>query len=93
MKKVQKQFVFIAKSMLWSLLLYAAFMLAFNWDDVSNRVRGVNPVTVVNNIQPGQGAGNNPVTVPATISGDAGIINGLLNVLKGLGNVADRSSL
>ena len=50
--QIRNRVVFVAKSMLWSLLLYALFMLAFNWDDVSNRVRGTDPITVVNSTSP-----------------------------------------
>ena len=31
---------FLLKSMLWSLLLYTAVMLVFNWDEVSSRISG-----------------------------------------------------
>ena len=44
---IQKQFAFIGRSMLWSLLLYLAAMLVINWDDVRNTIKGNNAVTVV----------------------------------------------
>ena len=34
--------------MLWSLLLYAALMLVFNWDEIRRSARGNDGVTIVN---------------------------------------------
>ena len=82
----QKRFVFIAKSMLWSLLLYATFMLACNWDEVSNKVRGINPITVVNNISAGAPGANSTVVHPASISHQAGILYVIIAVANSFGN-------
>ena len=82
----QKRFVFIAKSLAWSLLLYALFMLAFNWDDVSNKVRGVNPITIVNNIPSGSPASGSS-TAPASISGSDSILNLIITVFNGIEKV------
>ena len=49
---IQTQLAFIGRSMLWSLLLYVAAMLVFNWDDVRNVVKGVKAVTVVTDTIP-----------------------------------------
>ncbi len=59
---LKKRFVFIAKSMLWSLLLYVVLMVSFNWDDLNNKIRGANAITVVN-VQQAP-----PVTDPAVTS-------------------------
>jgi hypothetical protein len=47
--KIQSKIVFIAKSMLWSVLLYVAMMLVFNWDDVKAIAIGRNTIAVVAN--------------------------------------------
>jgi hypothetical protein len=72
----QKRFAFIGKSMLWSLLLYAVVMLAANWDEVGNAVKGSNVVTVVNNMQPGaqSQAANEPGMAPVSIAQHSHII-------------------
>jgi len=82
-RSAQKSFVFFAKSMMWSLLLYALFMLAFNWDDVSDKVRGVNPITIVNNIPSGTPAAS-PATNPTSISQSAGVLSFMITLLNGI---------
>ena len=87
MKNVaQKRIVFVAKSMMWSLLLYGFFMLAFNWEDVSNKVRGINPITVVNNIPSGT-INAAPATAPASIATRGSGLNLLLGMLNEVGNI------
>ena len=81
---IQRRFVFVAKSMLWSLLLYTVFMLAFNWDDVSNKVRGINPITVVNNIPVQPYSVDRPAIVPPSIAHTTGLIRGLVNLVSSL---------
>ena len=53
MKRNKKRFVFIGKSLLWSLLFYIAMMVAVNWDEIRNTATGKNDITVVNNTLPG----------------------------------------
>ncbi len=83
---LKKRFVFIVRSMLWSVLLYAILMLALNWDDVSNKVRGTNPVTVMSNI-PQTPTKNDPVTIPASISHKAGIIQTIITFAKDINGI------
>ena len=74
--------VFISKSMLWSLLLYAAFMVVCNWDDVSNKVQGINPITVVNNIATQPSAANTPAVVHPGVSHTTGLIKGIIRLVS-----------
>ena len=87
---LKKRCVFIAKSMLWSLLLYVALMFAFNWDEVSNTVNGKNAITVVSNTQPAPQApgAQNPAAAPARISAPAGIVRNILSVVKAVTGIA-----
>jgi hypothetical protein len=81
-----KSVVFISKSMLWSLLLYMAAMLAFNWDEVSTTKKGKNAVTIVSHAAPAQGV-NEPCILPANIThggGNIQVIAGLLKNIAGL---------
>lgn len=71
---IQKRFVFIAKSMLWSVLLYVVLMLAFNWDDVSNKVKGTNPITIISNIPSPETTMTNTLPAAPSILHHAGII-------------------
>ena len=74
--------------MLWSLLLYAIMMLALNWDDVSNKVRGTNSVTVMSNIPaPQTPSTNNPVTIPASISRKAGVLQTIIILAKDINGI------
>ena len=94
---LQKRFVFIAKSMLWSVLLYAVLMLAFNWDDVSNKVRGSNPITVMSNSgQAETPCTSKPIVVPTSISEKTNVVDHVITVLDYLHRivyVASRSGL
>ena len=80
----QRTFLFVTKSMLWSLLLYTVFMLALNWDDVSNKVRGINPITIVNSISAQPSSVNKPSVIIPAISRSTGIIKGLINLVSSL---------
>ena len=62
-------------------------MLACNWDDVSNKVRGINPITVVNNISAGAPGANSSVVHPASISHRAGILYVIIEVAGSIGNI------
>ncbi len=79
---IQRRFVFVAKSMLWSLLLYTVFMVALNWDDVSNKVRGVNPITVITNVSSQPPVISKPAVVTPSISRGVGVIRGLINLVS-----------
>ena len=56
-----KSMIFIGKSMLWSLLLYSALMLALNWEEVGNTIKGKSTVTILSGSVPVA-----PVTEPRT---------------------------
>lgn len=88
---VQKNGAFIAKSLLWSLLLYVVLMAAFNWDDVSNTITGRSMITVVSRPLPeGQNpeAGELPPTTPAAIALHNGMAKNIVAVLKIISGVA-----
>ena len=81
---IKKQFSFIGRSLLWSLLLYVVMMLAFNWDEVSNTVKGNNTITVVTHTlpEPQFPYANDPGTFPANISKHTGIIVNIVSLVK-----------
>ena len=89
MKPVFKnRFAFIAKSMLWSVLLYIVLMLAFNWDDISNKVRGTNPITIIGNIPSQQTpAANNPTIVPSSIAHNVSVVEKIINLTKTISGI------
>ena len=78
-QRIRIQVVFIGKSMLWSLLLYAAVMLVINWDDISNTVAGKNAIAVVNNIPEQQVP---VVNNPPSISHHTGTLKTILLAVK-----------
>lgn len=86
MKSISKRrIVFVAKSMLWSILLYVVLMLAFNWDDVSGKVRGSNPITITTNTPVEQlPATNDPAVIPANISHHIGILEKSIVIAKSI---------
>lgn len=76
--RIQKPLRFVGKSLLWSLLLYTVLMLAFNWDEVNNTIRGRNSATIIHvspsgerqiDAQPGAGALTSILAVLRTLSG------------------------
>jgi hypothetical protein len=78
-------FLFIGRSMIWSLLLYVAMMVAFNWEDVSRTVLGKNAVTIVSSTLPTPPADSEPVRQPASISAGhvaGSVISSLHTVLR-----------
>jgi hypothetical protein len=80
---IKKCFVFITKSLLWSVLLYVVFMFAFNWDEVSNTVSGRNAIAVSDNQSSPQFPGTgSPVVTPAGITGHSSIIKSILAIAK-----------
>ncbi len=80
--EIRRRFVFVAKSMLWSLLLYTVFMAALNWDDVSNKVRGINPITVITNISTQSYSVDRPAIVPPSIAHTTGLIRRLVHLVS-----------
>lgn len=80
----KRKFVFITRSVFWSMLLYVAVMLIFNWEEVSNKVNGKNSVTVVTHTLPQPAE----VIIPATTTDDVAkttdIISGLWHLVKQL---------
>ena len=87
---LQKRFAFIAKSMLWSMLLYVILMLAFNWDDVSNKVRGNNPITVISNIPSPEIAvpvANNPISSHSSIAHNVSAVRKIITLAKSISNI------
>jgi len=85
MKKIlQSKVVFFVKSMAWSLMLYSALMLAFNWDDVSRAVNGNEAITAVNTMvsQPQPGNSDNPDAAHPTIAKDAGAVRIVYSLVK-----------
>ena len=79
----KKRFAFITKSMLWSVLLYVVLMLVFNWDDVSNRVKGANAITIMSNIpSPQSFPVTNPVTISPSISHNISVIDKAARIAK-----------
>ena len=78
-QRLQTRVVFIAKSMLWSLLLYVVMMLAINWDDVSRTISGKNTIAVVSEQPTKQIPGSN---APASISKHVGIIKSIVSIVK-----------
>ncbi len=80
----KKRFAFIGKSLLWSLMLYVAFMVTINWDEVSNTVSGNNPITVINQTLPDAPPPgiNSPVTTPTNINTHSVIVKGIIAVVK-----------
>ena len=85
---LRKRLVFIAKSALWSVLLYIVLMLSFNWDDVSTKVRDTNPITVINNINsPQTPPANDPAIIPSTISHNVSIVGKIITLAKTIGKI------
>jgi len=85
---LQKRFAFVAKSMLWSVLLYVVLMLAFNWDDVNNKVRGNNPITIISNITSSQvPVINNPTVIHSSITDNVSLIKKIITVAKGIHDI------
>ena len=84
--RIQKWSVFIGKSMLWSLLLYVAMMLAINWDDIKNTVSGKNKTAIVTNIAPESQnpSVTSPSVVPANISRHTNIFKKVMTLLSGV---------
>jgi len=78
---LKKRFAFIAKSMLWSVLLYIVMMLAFNWDDLSSRVKGTNPITIIGNLPSQQSL---PEATPATIAHNVSTVEKITMIAKAI---------
>ena len=83
---LQKRLLFVAKSMLWSVLLYGVCMLAVNWDDVSNKIRGVHPVTIISDLSTPPNIVN-PVHPAKSISLNATVIRNLAAIAHAVDNV------
>jgi hypothetical protein len=78
--------------MLWSLLLYVVMMLVFNWDEVSNTIKGNHAITVVTDTIRGSqspSAGDRSAA-PASITEHAGIFGNIITLLKDIGNIAEK---
>lgn len=75
----QKKIAFIARSMMWSLLLYVVMMLAFNWDEIGRTINGKNAVAIVTDTPEQQIP--YPGT-PARIAAPAGILRGIVAVVR-----------
>jgi len=89
----KKRFAFIAKSMVWSVLLYVVLMLVFNWDDVSNRVKGTNAITIIGNIpSPQSFPPANPVTISPSISHNISVIEKATMIAKEIIQIAGIAS-
>ena len=88
-QRVQKRIKFVLKSMLWSVLLYVAMMVAFNWDDVRNVVNGSNPITIVNNPQIEPAALNQPEGIPSNITKRKGVIKSIVSLVRIVSGVAE----
>jgi len=80
--EIKKWVKFIGKSMLWSLSLYMLIMLAFNWDDVSNAVKGNSEVTIVNTLPPGN----------TSISVRINVTRSIIVILKTISGITTRST-
>jgi hypothetical protein len=90
-KGIQKRFLFIGRSLVWSLLLYIVMMLVFNWDDVRNTIRGTNAVTVMNNTSlPGIPQTNEPSAFPASITHHTSPLKNIFIVLKEISGIAGK---
>ena len=84
----KKRFIFIAKSMLWSMLLYVVLMLAFNWDDVNNKVKSSNPITVMSNItSPQTPEANNPAAIPPSIAHNMGFAEKIITLARNISGI------
>ncbi len=81
---IHDRFVFVTRSLMWSVLLYCTLMLVFNWEDVSNKVRGINPITVVSDITVQPPFSNTTPVVHPNIGHNPGIITGLINLIGSL---------
>ena len=86
MKPVTKKRVtFIAKSMLWSALLYVVLMLGINWDDLYNRVKGTNAITVIRILPSQQSTPEaSPVSIPANIAHSVSTVEKITTITKAL---------
>ena len=85
--KIRTTFVFIAKSMLWSLLLYVTMMLVFNWDDVKAIAIGKNTTAVVASTE------NVPVNSnpPAGITRHRRVFKSLVSIVRTISGFASIS--
>ena len=74
--------------MLWSVLLYVVLMLAFNWDDVSNKVRGNNSITIISNLSSPQAPGiNNPSVIQPNIADNVSLIRKIITIAKNVHDI------
>ena len=78
---MQKQIIFIGRSLFWSLLFYLAVMFVFNWDEVNNILRGNNTVTVLRDTIPVLQPVYEPNTSTSIVS-HTSIIQNVINVLR-----------
>ncbi len=85
-KGIQKWSVFLGKSMLWSLLLYVALMLAVNWDDIHNAFTGRNKITIVADTT--TASQNTSAQVPATITHHASSFKKVITLFSGISKAA-----
>ncbi len=82
---IQKRFAFIGKSLLWSILLYAVFMLVINWDEVNNTVHGRTTTTIIN-VSP---TGEKQITdTHSNTHGNGGVMKNIVSVLRTISGFA-----
>lgn len=79
---MQKRLSFTAKSIVWSLLLFAAAMVATNWEDITGKANG-KQVTVVNSVRGGSGPEHTMAEAPS-ISTKTGMVNTIVTIFKTL---------
>jgi hypothetical protein len=87
-QRIQKPVVFIAKSILWSLLLYVVMMLTINWDDVSRTLTSKDAMAVVCDSAAQQIPYSKP---PASITGHTGVIKSIVSIVKAISGFASVS--
>ena len=89
----KKRFNFIVKSFLWSVILYSALMVAFNWDEVHNSVTGRNNSTVISPDFPGSilTVTTNPTPSPSTSASHAGILKSIVVVFRTIIGISGNS--
>ena len=78
---LQKRLGFIARSLAWSLLLYVALMLAFNWDEVKCTVQGRRIAVVAGDQDADAGKG------AANIDHETGMLHNMLVVIKNVSGI------
>jgi len=88
-----RRLTFIGKSLLWSLVLYMAFMVAVNWDDVRNSISDKRNTILIRTAMPDA---RQPVTVqtPAarTMEEHSGAVNSIMSLVKAIAGFSGRSA-